>query len=474
MHAAYRSGTKLRTVEQREDEQKWERVIPKEEAGYSTLAQSAGSDDKRPDKQQGRAKPKHETASSAGSNDSRLVLPRGSVAAMATCSVGVQTEDSVNESLSSWDWLTSATVTSTATQTLDDGRSLHQWRSIQEQHWLELQKVQHSIWSALNKRRDSGRSSASHSHSPTAMMEQMQERLQSIAQARARKAAPKKRRRARRNGVSRVGQSCGGTIEESIFSTDEVAPQRKRAWVYKEAPPSSTPRITFNTSCHLNVTISHSNNSTSHRTIFHKCGTSCAFACLAVHPNATHRRINEAGDSVPSSQDSVTKAVQNLCISDSPAASAALPAPPPPTMGNSRRQPRPKQQPREYLRCAQCGPVADAHLASTDGGLMQHMGQKHGGQTLLEDTVGQLRWLNRQACVHCSTIWSQRCRRCKSCGFDTPLRELHVGDTFQDRRQPGHQDAAAGGTAGSQQLPQGSQPVSSGELLDDSPSRTPF
>ena len=55
---------------------------------------------------------------------------------------------------------------------------------------------------------------------------------------------------------------------------------------------------------------------------------------------------------------------------------------------------------------------------------------------LLEDSVGQLRWLSRQACVHCGTIRSQRCRRCNSCRFDTPLRELCVGDTFQDRRQP--------------------------------------
>ena len=47
----------------------------------------------------------------------------------------------------------------------DDGRSLHQWRSIQGQYWLELQKVQHNIQSALNKRRDSGRSSGSHSDS---------------------------------------------------------------------------------------------------------------------------------------------------------------------------------------------------------------------------------------------------------------------------------------------------------------------
>ena len=35
VHAAYRTGTKLRTELQREDEQKWEWVIPKE-AEYST------------------------------------------------------------------------------------------------------------------------------------------------------------------------------------------------------------------------------------------------------------------------------------------------------------------------------------------------------------------------------------------------------------------------------------------------------
>ena len=57
---------------------------------------------------------------------------------------GVQTEDSVCGSLSLWNWLTQATVTSTATQTLEDGRSLQQWRSIQGQHWLDLQKVQHT------------------------------------------------------------------------------------------------------------------------------------------------------------------------------------------------------------------------------------------------------------------------------------------------------------------------------------------
>ena len=92
--------------------------------------------------------------------------------------------------------------------------------------------MQHNIQSALNKRRDSGRSSGSHSHSPTAMLEKMQERLHNIAQdmyilnsslARARKAAPKKRRGARRrNRVRPVKQACSETIEELISSTDAV------------------------------------------------------------------------------------------------------------------------------------------------------------------------------------------------------------------------------------------------------------
>ena len=40
-----------------------------------------------------------------------------------------------------------------------------------------------------------------------------------------------------------------------------------------------------------------------------------------------------------------------------------------------------------------------------------------------------------------------------------PLRELRAGDTFQGRRQPGHQNAAPSGAAADQQPPQSSQPV---------------
>ena len=97
------------------------------------------------------------------------------------------------------------------------------------------------------------------------------------------------------------------------------------------------------------------------------------------------------------------------------------------------------------------------------------MGQKHGGQLLLADSVGQLLWLDRAACVYCGTIRSQRCRRCNFCGSDTLLRDLRVGDTFQDRRQPGHQNAAPRGAAANQQPPRSSQPVPPGDPLDDRP-----
>ena len=154
---------------------------------------------------------------------------------------------------------------------------------------------------------------------------------------------------------------------------------------------------------------------------------------ITERPNAAHRRINQAEDSIPSSQDSVTRAVQNLRISDSPAAPAALPAPATPASNwefhKTAAEKKKPREPREYLGCAQCGPLADAHLASTDGGLMQHLAQNQGGQVLLVVSVGQLRWLNRQACVCCGTTRSHRCRQCNSCGSDTPLRGFRVGRT---------------------------------------------
>ena len=58
---------------------------------------------------------------------------------------------------------------------------------------------------------------------------------------------------------------------------------------------------------------------------------------------------------------------------------------------------------------------------------MQHMDQKHGGQQLLPKSVGQLRRLDRAACVVCGIIRSRRCKRCGLCQSNTPLRGLRVG-----------------------------------------------
>ena len=59
----------------------------------------------------------------------------------------------------------------------------------------------------------------------------------------------------------------------------------------------------------------------------------------------------------------------------------------PPPMPNSERPPqaRAKQQPREYLRCAQRGSDPSTCTAVSDHGLVLHMVQKHGTAGLLLD-----------------------------------------------------------------------------------------
>ena len=98
------------------------------------------------------------------------------LAAMASRSVAVQTEDSIHGSFSLWFWLTlvTAVTVSTATQMGAHSTSGDPYRSGTGR---KLQKVEHNIQYALNQRRDS-----SGSHSPAALLEQMKERPQSIAQ----------------------------------------------------------------------------------------------------------------------------------------------------------------------------------------------------------------------------------------------------------------------------------------------------
>ena len=290
---------------------------------------------------------------------------------------------------------------------------------------------------------------------------------------RARRSAPKKRRRTQRKRMRPVKQVCSDTIEKTISSTDEAVAQRKRARSHKGSPPCPIIHTMIDTSLHLHIPTFHSHNSSSHRTVHHERGTvswsvlrslqlltddnhepgqpSSARALLnnlghggyagirvreaenpgpATHgrdwtvteqPNATHKRINEAGDSAPSGQDSATWGVENLRTWGSLAAPKVLPAPPPSTMRNSRRPPQPKQQHSEHLRCAQCGPDPAARNAPTE---VQLIWQKHGGQLLLPDSVG--RRLDRAACVVCGTIRSQRYNRCGFCNSNTRLRELRA------------------------------------------------
>ena len=128
-----------------------------------------------------------------------------------------------------------------------------------------------------------------------------------------------------------------------------------------------------------------------------------------------------------------------------PEALTATPAPAPATMPNSRRPPQgqPRQQPPESF--VQILPPSGG---ASDHGLMLHMVQKHGGQQLTQESVAQQRNLDRTACVACDTIRSRRCRRGNFCRRDTPLRDLVVGDTFQDHRQPGPSSELAASASG--------------------------
>ena len=155
------------------------------------------------------------------------------------CPNAVQTEDPACGGLFLWDWLTPTAVTATATQTTADGRSLHQWRSIQGQNSVELQKVQHSILRTrlsvgLNPRqpRTSG-----FAHSERELRRGVGAFLTN---------GPRPKRGAELHGKScgLVKRACSDTIEEIISSTDEAVVQRKCARFYRKdhhSVPSYTP-----------------------------------------------------------------------------------------------------------------------------------------------------------------------------------------------------------------------------------------
>ena len=181
-------------------------------------------------------------AKSAGSDDKRSVLPWGQCCSR-TSPNWLPSLPAPSPSQRRTKALEALLVNSTATQTMDDGRWLHHWRSIHKQYWLELQKVQYSIQSTLNKRRDPGRTPSDshfgtgegahpqHRSGHTCSEQELQGGVGAFlpggsVEVRAQKEAPS----ATEEGEAK--QACSDTIEETISLTDEAV-ERKHAWFFK-------------------------------------------------------------------------------------------------------------------------------------------------------------------------------------------------------------------------------------------------
>ena len=172
-------------------------------------------------------------------------------------------------------------------------------------------------------------------------------------------------------------------------------------------------------------------------------------------------RIDEAGDAVPGCQDSITRGVRNLQLTDVPTAQPVPAVTAPRTIPNSREptQQRPRHQ-RALLHCAQCGADPHAYTGHTDGGLMEHMRHKHGSQTLTQESVAQLRQLDRAAFVICGSIWSRPGNRYTHCRAHTATGDSR-GKYFPRSAPPRlHQPPI-----GSQPIPQGEHQTAPFETL---------
>ena len=98
-----------------------------------------------------------------------------------------------------------------------------------------------------------------------------------------------------------------------------------------------------------------------------------------------------------------------------------------PTASRRTAQPRSRQQ-RDHLRFVQCGTDPEVYTGTSDHHLMLHMVQKHGGQQVIQESVAQLRQLDRAASVLCDTIRSRQCTRRSHRKKDTPTRDITKGD----------------------------------------------
>ena len=280
-----------------------------------------------------------------------------------------------------WDWLTPMSITQKADPRVD-GRSLQQWRSIQGKYWLEVQRVQ--VRSSLTRaQRSTQKKRRRHNEGRVALKN-------GVAATQLRTRRPRHPRSTHERNALDVTK---------CHHPDPTYTSRPTLPFIFTVLPSACTVVMLMTSCTMSAPpfISRSLAAFGSKLEFHMVLTVSRFCATwltvatpvsalekrvrnpgpATHnrdrPAADqrstgHRRLDEAGHSVPGSQGSVTEGVQNLRISDSPTTQTAPPAPPP--MPNARRRPqaRPKQQPREYLRCAQCGSNPAAFRAVIDTG----------------------------------------------------------------------------------------------------------
>ena len=142
------------------------------------------------------------------------------LAAIATPSITVQKEDPARGTLSLWDWLTPTAVTSTATQTTADGRSLI------------------ATPMALNPGR---------ACSPRAMLEQMKEHIPNISQD------MHILKLELRTGVGAILPDAGAEVRDQKGQTG-LQRHYRRAPFYKESSPSPIMHTRTDTSLHLHIT----------------------------------------------------------------------------------------------------------------------------------------------------------------------------------------------------------------------------
>ena len=245
-------------------------------------------------------------------------------------------------------------------------------------------------------------------------------------------------------------RACSDTIEESS-SVDEVDVWRKRSWCYKESSCFRLTHFQSDTSLHLHITtlrahglcsneVWYPERASVHLTISRnlRCQSSSALPPLNDVAHGGHagtrdqprtRGIKQQKNA-PDARGVSTK--RRLSTRQSGLSGTTCSC-------QTRRQRRPLHQPRHqhrcqtlghflrrgregHLRCAQCGPDPAAFTGATDHGLMLLMVQKHGGQQLTQESVAQLRNLDRAACEACDTIRSRRCHRCRFCKSDKPLQ----------------------------------------------------